>query len=233
MKTHFYLLAVFGIAAAFNVGLGQETEVTPPPPGKTEIPAHLRVWAMVFEENSNIAVRYKKEGITPVVLMEAPGEKPMRGSYLEVPKGAGEIELLSGGVPTSSVKLDLLADDYRTLLVSRDGGKLGLQVLQDPIPGQKDFPPAIRLLNFGTGRVAEVTIGAQPKVVVPENRCLITPVEGKGEAVLRVALPDPMGGPAATSTTDVNMGTSPSWSVVMIPDYRGKLRPRVSPDGKE
>jgi hypothetical protein len=197
------------------------------------VPAHIRVWVMVFDEKAPISIAFKGKDAESVTLLEAPGVQPTRGFYVEVPKGSGEIVASAGEIVLASATVDLLPDDHRTVLISRKGGKLNLQVLQDPLPGQKDFPPVVRLLNFGTGRSAEVTLGAQNKVIVPENQMVISQVPAQTDIPLRVVLPDPSGGPPAISSTDIDSRTSPSWSLVVIPDYRGKLRPRVSPDGRE
>jgi hypothetical protein len=209
-------------------------ETAPPPeasPAKS--PAHVRVWAMVFGEKTPFAVKTKTKEGEPMTLLDTPGDKPTKGFYAEVPKGPTELTIVANGLVADTKTVDLVANDYRTILVRRKGARLVLEVLQDPLPGQKDFPPTLRLLNFGTGRVAEVTIGTEGKVLVPDNDFLIKPITQTGEVPLSVVLPDPTGGPPAISSTDIDTRTSPSWSVVTIPDYRGKLRPRVSPDGKE
>lgn len=195
--------------------------------------AHVRVWMMVFNENAPLAVKSQSAGGEPMTIFEGDGKTPSKSSYLEIPHGSTTLSLTTGASPVKSEKIDFKPDDYRTILISRKNGALSWEIFQDPIPGQKDFPPAVRLLNFGTERTADITIGTQPPVKVQPNTCLVTPLLASGEINIAVSLPDPMGGPAATSVTDLNTSISPSWSVIMIPDYRGKLRPRVSPDGKE
>jgi len=196
-------------------------------------PAHVRIWAMVYDENTPFAVKAKAAQGDPIVLIETDGKIPNRSSYVELPKGQTDLSLLSAGTPVKSEKIELKPDDYRTILISRKNGVLSWEVLQDPIPKQKDFPPAVRLLNFGSDRVADVQIGAQPLVKVQPNSFVVAPLTESGTVNINVSLPDPKGGPPATSITDFSTAVSPSWSVVVIPDYRGKLRPRISPDGKD
>lgn len=222
------------LACWLFVALLSAQETAPVPeasPNKS--PAHVRVWAMVFAEKTAFAVKLRPKDGEPVSLLDTPGETPSKGFYGEIPKGVAELSIVSAGQIVDTKSITLASDDYQTILVRRKGSRLVLEVLQDPLPGQKDFPPALRLFNFGTGRVAEVTIGKEGKVVVPDNEFLIKPISQTGEVPLSVVLPDPAGGPPAISSTDIDTRTSPSWSVVTVPDYRGKLRPRVSPDGKE
>ena len=223
-------LAVLLLSVVFCMGQAPESA---PSPDERKTPAHVRVWSMLFDESSPVSIKIKTTEPEPTNLLEAPGKGATRGFYAEVPKGAGEITASAAGVVLASAKLDLVPGDYRTILISRQNGKIDLQILQDPLPGQKDFPPAVRLLNFGTGRSAEVTLGGQTKITVPDNKLVITPISAKADLTVQVVLPDPAGGPPAISSTDVDLRTSPSWSMVVTPDYRGKLRPRVSPDGRE
>jgi|GEM_PF-6044809 len=210
----------------------QETTL-PPEVSSKKSPGHVRVWAMVFAEKTPFAVKLRSKGGEPVSLLETNGDTPTQGFYTEIPMGRTEVTIVCNGQVLDIGLIDLAPGDYRTIVVRRKGPRLVLEILQDPLPGQKDFPPALRLFNFGTNRIAEITIAKEGNVFVPNNDFLIRPITQSGVVPLSVVLPDPDGGPPAISSTDINTRTSPSWSVVTIPDYRGKLRPRVSPDGRE
>lgn len=222
------LLALFFSPALM---IAQEAPTPAEPAGKK--PGGLRIWAMVFDEKAPIAIKGRSSDDEPKTLLEVAGAKPQKSPYLEIPSGKITVSLTQGDQALGSQEIELAENDLKTLLFYRSGGQVKMQVFQDPLPGQKNFPPTLRLLNFGTGRVAEVTLGPSEKISVPENTCFVSKVSKKGSLDLQVVLPDPAGGPAAVSMTDVDMGAHPSWSVLMIPDYRGKIRPRVSPDGRE
>ena len=194
--------------------------------------AHLRVWSMVYGEKSPLTVRSETGDDQPVTLQQSPGDVPQRDSYVDVRGGKVKIVLLSGGAPLKTEEIDLVPNDYRTVVVSRKDGSLALDILQDPLPGQKNFVPSARLFNFGTDRAMEVSLGSKKARVSP-NSFQIVQLSGSGIVPIKVSLPDPKGGFPALSDTDIDLAAHPSWSLVAIPDYRGKLRPRVSPDGQE
>lgn len=219
------------LAVQLSAAFAQTPEATPEGDAPKSS-AHIRVWAMVYGEKSPFTVRSETGDDQPVTLLQGKGDAPQRDPYVDVKNGKVKIVLLSGGAPIKTEEIDLLPNDYRTVVVSRKGGSLAMDILQDPLPGQKNFVPAARLFNFGTDRTMEVSFGPQKAQVSPDSFQVI-PLSGSGNIPIKVSLPDPKGGYPALSETDIDLAAHPSWSLVAIPDYRGKLRPRVSPDGQE
>jgi hypothetical protein len=210
---------------------GQEVEV-PATDQKAEARASLRAWIFPGADKRPVAL--------VVTLQEAPEPKVLAGTkdaavtaqpgYASFSPGSMRIELKSGDEVLASQTGALRPERHYTAVAWSKGGKWQLQVFADDpaSPNATDRP--LRVVNFAGDRetLLAVDAGQDAKVAPDSVQEFRAPPK---VAMVRVQVLSVDGGPPAQSSVEVDFASSPSAYVVVGPDYRGRMRPRVVQGG--
>lgn len=231
MTKIFQLLNVVMLAAIAGGVFAQET------PGedssKKQPVAHVRCWIFPRKENDAVTVVAKSADKTEHQLAAAKGAAVSPVGYGTLPAGTYVFEARFGGSTASSPAFLLKDGSYCTLAAVPKGNSWELIAYPDGLQADKSAPRPVRVFNFAGGRKtvlhpgdakpSEVPSGSVAEIKLPAS---LTP--------LRVEVPtlDGKGAPAL-STVELDLKRWPSGYVVVSPDYRGRMRPRVLPGGEE
>jgi len=201
------------------------------PPSAKKQPAYFRVRAFLMEEKQPISVTLPQPNLEPVELLSAPnGERVINTPYEEMP--AKEIKLaVRIGSETYDVHAKLDEGIYYTLLVYRESGRLLTPLLQDTFADPTEPGCHIRVFNFGSERTAILSFRGKYAQQFASNTFTELILPSHGKLKINAIVPDPSGGYPAKSSAEINTKSSQAFSVVIVPDYRGKFRPRIWIDG--
>ena len=160
----------------------------------------------------------------------AAGEKVINPGYTKGIAGSFQFQLKTGEKPLQSVTAELADNTAYTVLAWRQGGKWELKVYADGPFAKNLADRPLRVMNFAENRETLISVDNGPETKVAAN----TVEEFKTSPKLisfnvKVLAPD--GGPAAQSSGEVDFASTPSAYVVIAPDYRGRMRPRVITGG--
>jgi hypothetical protein len=160
----------------------------------------------------------------------AAGENVMNPSYTEFVTGNFQFQLKSGGKVLHAFKAELAEKAAYTLLAWRRNGQWELKLYADGpfVPNSLEHP--LRLLNFAASRETLITLDRVGEKTVAANTVEEFMVLPKLTSfTVKVLAAD--GGPPAQSSGDVDFAEIPSAYIVIAPDYRGRMRPRVISGG--
>jgi hypothetical protein len=132
----------------------------------------------------------------------------------------------------ASESVNMRAGSYYTLLASQNKeGNWSIKTFFDgPAKvGAVDRP--LRVLNFADGRETLLEVSGSPSVTVPGNSYLERNSPAKLLGISVKVHPND-GSPPAQSSTEIDFTVLPSAYLVVCPDYRGRMRPRVIDGGK-
>lgn len=226
MKITALLLCLFASASVACLGAGPE-----PPASNKKLPAHLRIRAFLMDEKQAISVSLAQPNADPRELLGAPnGGHPINTPYEELPPKETKLSINIGG-ETRDVAVKLDEGIFYTLLLYREGGRLLTPLLQDTFPGSEEPTCRVRVFNFGSNRTAHLSIGGNNTQRFPPNSFTELTLQPGGKLAINVTIPDPDGGYPALSSADLDTKSDRAVSVVIVPDYRGKFRPRIWMDG--
>jgi hypothetical protein len=156
-------------------------------------------------------------------------------SYREFPVAVYKLAIFKQGDrknPLRLVNLDLKPDTFYTVLISPQGGKFSVEVIDDTIkPKATSGTLVIRNYFSGLSVDADSSVG---KIVSGLPYGQIFASEGfplqKIPVTLRTKLPN---GTPIQSVTELDFTVSKHATLVVIPDPYGRFRPRMSIDGVE
>jgi hypothetical protein len=221
------LSVLLGLAAPV---IAQEA-ATPAAPERKP-PANLRAW--ILNPSKDTRIQAKVEGAEEgVSLASASGGAPsFSPAYVQFPAGRLDLSLIEGEEPPRlSEALPLRSGSAYTLIAWISGAKWQIKVFPDTVAQGSSQRP-LRALNFAEGRETLLSAGGGEEIKLADNS-----VTGMNVAAricdVRVKVLAADGGPPAQSTVEVDFATVPSAYVVVRPDYRGRMRPRVILGGAE
>jgi hypothetical protein len=194
--------------------------------------AYLRGWIVGSDDPVLVwLVSEERKGEEPVVFVSATaGEEMFNSDYIELLAGSVELQLKTGEKLLKNTTVDLDKGRFYTLLVWRENGKWRLDCYDDGPPLQNVSERPLRLMNFAEDRetLFLVDSGLETKMS-PHAVQELNMAPKVFTFSVRVLSPD--GGPAAQSSGEVDLVSMPSAYVVIAPDYRGRMRPRVIDGG--
>ncbi len=215
------------------VGPASAQEADPlAPEQNSEARAALRGW--IFPGNDTAPV------VIAITSQETPEPKSLAGtkdglvnarpSYEQVAPGAQKIELKSGEEVLVAKTGSLRPERHYTAVAWNSGGKWELQVFGDDAASPNATDRPLRVMNFAGGRETLLAIdgGEEAKVAPDAVQEFRAP---RKIAMVRVQVLALDGGPPAQSSVEVDFASSPSAYVVVGPDYRGRMRPRIIQGG--
>jgi hypothetical protein len=197
------------------------------PDGREAPQAYLRGWIYGADESPVAMVLLEEEGGEPVPLAEAAGGAvSASGLYQPLKPGRRAVELRSGEKVLARKDVALRKDEMGTLLAWRTGAKWQAEMFSDTAGTSNSPDRPLRIINFAGGRETLLSIdgGADTKVAADTVQEFRGP---RKVSMLRVQVLASDGGPPAQSSVEVDFRSVPSVYVVVGPDYRGRMRPRI------
>jgi len=152
-------------------------------------------------------------------------------SYNTVAEGELSLELKSADETLAQARVALRANRYYTVAAWEDGSKWTLKVFADGSPSPASAERPVRIFNFAGNRETLVSIGQGAEIKVARNS--VQEIKSPPKIVMvsvKVLAED--GGPPAQSAVEVDLAVMPSAYVVVGPDYRGRMRPRIVTGGE-
>jgi hypothetical protein len=225
-KTTFWSLLSLG--AFIAGGLAQEDVAEGEAANKTTF---VRGWILT----PDAAVRLQMKGVdaTQETSLASGGEGgiSVNPGYLAPPAGNYVLELKSGDEVLESARGALRADRHYTAVVWREGSKWELKVFADDGSEANATDRPLRVLNFAEERETLLSLneGAETKVAAQTVMETKAPA-AVGMVTVKVLATD--GGAPAQSSVEIDFKAAQSAYVIVGPDYRGRMRPRVFTGGR-
>jgi hypothetical protein len=202
------------------------------PAGREAPQAYLRGWIYGADESPVAMVLVDEEGGEPVPLAEAAGGAVSASElYQPLKPGRRAVELRSGEQVLARADAPLRKDGIYTLLAWKTGAQWQTKLFSDAEGASNAPDRPLRIVNFAGGRETQLSVdGAAETKVAPD-----TVQEFRGPrkvSMVRVQVLALDGGPPAQSSVEVDFLSIPTAYVVVGPDYRGRMRPRIIVGGK-
>jgi hypothetical protein len=160
----------------------------------------------------------------------AAGETAINAGYKEGVAGSFQFQLKAGEKSLQSAKAELAENASYTVLAWRQDDQWEFEVYADGPFAKSVVDRPLRLMNFADKRETLISIDNGAETKVAANRVEEFKVSAKLTSfTVKVLAAD--GGAPAESSGEVDFGVVPSAYVVIAPDYRGRMRPRVVAGG--
>jgi co-chaperonin GroES (HSP10) len=192
----------------------------------------LRGWIFPSEETQTVSLglaiagaeeRKPLANTKDAVVAAQPG-------YAANPAGTTLIELKSGDRVLASKSGGLRAERHYTAVAWNKDGRWELEVYADDSASANAPDRSLRVLNFALGRDTEISVDGGAEALVSKESVAEIKLPAKTTMVTaRVKSLD--GGAPAQSSVEIDFAAIPSAYVVIGPDYRGRMRPRVIEGG--
>lgn len=155
----------------------------------------------------------------------------VNSGYLEAAPGNYVVELKSGDEVLESARGALRADRHYTAVVWREGSKWELKVFADDGSEANAVNRPLRVLNFAEQRETLLSLNEGAETKVPAQTVMETKAPAAvGMVTVKVLATD--GGAPAQSSVEIDFKAAESAYVIVGPDYRGRMRPRVFTGGR-
>ncbi len=192
---------------------------------KQESYIRVRVVAVGLQESVSVFLKDAPDDFPPFLESFVPS-LPTTTPYEKIASRGKTIELQIGG-KASSVTLDLLPSQFYTLLLFQKGSELETKLLQDSFPPEASSQIPLRIFNFGSSRSATIKIGDFPLINSSPSSFQEVSLPALGILPMQIVVPDPEGGYPALNLGEMDLEKGKGTSIFIMPDYRGKFRPRV------
>jgi hypothetical protein len=216
--------------AVFTGALAQAADLKP----KSEGPdcAYIRGW--IVGSGGSEAVSIFAQGPNDEepwpFSSAAAGETAINAGYKEGVTGSFQFQLKAGEKNLQSAKAELAENAAYTVLAWRQDDQWEFEVYADGPFAKSVVDRPLRLMNFAGKRETLISIDNGPETKIAANRVEEFKVSAKLTSfTVKVLAAD--GGTPAESSGEVDFGVVPSAYVVIAPDYRGRMRPRVVAGG--
>lgn len=204
----------------------------PAAPSSGEVPeALLRAWIFGSDEpRVTIVLLDEQGGVFAPLADSANGAVSAGETYMTVRPGRRTVELRADENVLARVDVPLRKDGAYTLLAWKNGQRWQTRVFSDSARASESDNCFLRVVNFAGERETLLSVDGSKEVKVPSSTVEELPGPRK-VCMVRVQVLAPDGGPPAQSSVELDMSTIDSAYVVVGPDYRGRMRPRVITGG--
>lgn len=226
----FILLLGASIVAPPSSVLAQEQAPEEGP--AAERVASVRVWVFPGTEKDGVQITFStgEQSEKKVMAQTADGEARSEEGYQPVAEGQMLSEIRVGERVVSNTSVNFRKGSSYTMVVWSSGGKWDAKLFLDASAPQKS-ERHVRVVNFADGREALLRIdGAKPSPVTGSSVAQFP--APTGIALVSVEVLEPKGGPPALSSVEIDFSAFLNAYVVIAPDYRGRMRPRVIGGGR-
>jgi hypothetical protein len=198
-------------------------------PAEEKAPAAIRSWLIPAPGAGalNVRLRSASPDVAPVTLVSARGGAPsLDESYVSVPAGTYLVELLAADTAVASEKVVLEPGSQRTALFHPGAdGQMRPVVFRDAAKAPASALRALRVLNFAAGRATRLDLPGEKQAAVPANSVQEFQLPPQ-QLTVGVSVQAGDGGPPAQSFAVLDMGSSAASYLVVLPDSKGRMRPR-------
>lgn len=221
------------VSAVVLLALNTPAQVPTAEDKEAEVPAaHVRCWIFPASDKEGATVVAKGADKTEHQLAAATGVAVSPVSYATLPPGAYVLEVKSGDKTVSSSAIQLKDGSYHTIAVVPKGSTWQMTPYFDGPPADQSAPRPVRVFSFAGGRKTILHTGSASPAQVASGS--VAELQMPASLVpLRVEVLTTEGGAPAISTVEMDLKQWPSAYVVVSPDYRGRMRPRVLRGGEE
>ncbi len=165
-----------------------------------------------------------------VLAAASAGQSRSDETYQRVPEGQLLAQIRVGDSIKSSATINFRKGSSYTMVVWNSDGKWEAKLFRDS-GADPSTQRHVRVINFADGREASVRIDdAKPQNVA--GAALAELAAPLGIAMVHLEVTDPEGGPPAKSSVEIDFSAYLNSYVVIAPDYRGRMRPRVFGGGR-
>ena len=222
------LLLVVGCfwSAFFTGTLGQAADLKPKSEGRDG--AYVRGWIVGGggSEAVSIFAQGPKDEEPWAFSSAAAGETVTNPGYKAGVAGGFQFQLIAGGKSLQTAKAELAQEVTYTVLAWRQDGQWEFKVYADGPFAKSVVDRPLRLMNFADKRETLISFDNGPETKIAANRVEEFKVPAKLTSfTVKVLASD--GGDPALSSGEVDFAMAPSAYVLIAPDYRGRMRPRV------
>jgi hypothetical protein len=209
---------------------GQEQ---PPEEGPSpERIANVRVWIFPGSEKESVGVAFAtgEQSEKKVMAQTTGGESRAEEGYQTVAEGQLMSEIRVGDRVESTSTINFRKGSSYTMVVWNSGGQWEAKLFLDASTLQKP-ERHVRVVNFADGRPAMLKVGGGQGQNVAGSSVAEFPAP-TGVAMVQTDVIDPKGGPPALSSVEIDFSAFLNAYIVIAPDYRGRMRPRVIGGGR-
>jgi hypothetical protein len=236
IKRIFLLFACFAFAAPSAFGQS-DSGLQPEPDTPDRKTCYLRGW--LFPNSKDAAVLRLRsdpqdvQQIQQVLSSCADGALSADGTYAKTSAGSLIAEVVDQNqAPLATHSVRLRPSIYYTLVAWQDkNGKWSIKSFTDSPSSTNAARKPVRVLNFAAGRETLLEVPGSEPFLTGADSCGETECAAKLLGITLKVL-DPKGGAPAQSSTEIDLGSMPTAYVLVAPDYRGRMRPRVMSGGE-
>lgn len=196
--------------------------------GREQPRTSLRGWIFGADENDDVmvAVATAGEGQPSPIASSKDGATVANAGYTSMEPGNRTVELRFGEDVLASQTAGLREGLTYTAIAWKNGSKWELKLFADSAPSANAPDRPLRVINFAEGRETLLSVdgGNESKVAGDTVQEFRMP---RKIAMVMVKVLAPDGSHPAMSSVEVDFNYAPSAYVVVSPDYRGRMRPRV------
>jgi hypothetical protein len=202
----------------------------PSPDGKTK--SATRAWLFPNDYTDSVTLGINMgEGLGFQPLAETKdGIVSARQPYEPLDMERVQLELRMGEQVLAVGELPLKAGRFYTFAAWHAEDKWQLKAFDDGPASTAAAKRPLRVFNFADGRRSIVTLGSQDTTVEPQSVVSLEASPNVTMVTAKVLAPD--GSHPAVSSIEVDFASMPSAYVVVAPDYRGRMRPRIIEGGE-
>lgn len=212
---------------------GARAQEQPPDEGPAaEQVASVRIWIFPGTEKDGVQITFStgEESERKIMARTADGEARSEEGYQSVAEGQMLSEIRVGERVVSDTPVNFRKGSSYTMVAWSSGGKWEARLFLDASTPPKS-ERHVRVVNFADGRKALLRIDdAKP---LPAGASTVAEFPAPvGVALVGVEVSDAEGGPPALSSVEIDFSAFFNAYVVIAPDYRGRMRPRVIGGGR-
>jgi hypothetical protein len=211
--------------------VAQEPPPDPSEPDASKPAAGLRAWIFSPGDESVAILCKTAADEQPRTLATATGpQRVTDGTYQEFAPGRIELQVKGGDRVLATASGSLADGRQYTVVAMPEGRDWKIKVFSDgPAKSGSGFRP-LRVCNFAADRETVLLLpGAGETRIAANTLHELEVAPAVTGLTVRVLAAD--GGPPAQSSTEIDFVRAPSAYVVVGPDYRGRMRPRVIEGG--
>jgi len=198
-------------------------------PAAEKPPAAIRCWIIPSTDGREFTAQLRSPSpdVAPVVLASSRAGAPgLDEAYVSVPGGVFLVELLASASAVASEKLVLEPGSNRTVVFHPGAdGQMQKVVFMDAARAPSSALRALRVLNFAAGRPTKLDLPGEKSVAVPANSVQEIKVPPQ-QMTVGVSVQTADGSPPAQTFAVVDAGSSAASYLAIIPDNKGRMRPR-------
>jgi hypothetical protein len=222
------LISCVFLTVSSNTVRAQAESGTAPAPQAEKAAAMFRGWLFPEKTEGEIKMVMLKEQAPEAIPLATSnnGERSATSDYSRLGEGGGLVEIRSGDRVLASANLSLRRDRYYTLTAVQSGGSWKLKVFADGSEAQNAADRPLRVLNFADDCDINLAFRGAKPLKVPERGIgeMRAPAE---TAMLELELFSRQGKSLGQALLEIDASTAGSVYIVVSPDYRGRMRPRI------